>query len=52
MRSTTFSPHTEGTLQSLGQEIFDRIVAVANGELTKAEALGHREFDIHFCMIV
>jgi len=42
----------EGTLQSVGQEIFNKVVAVANGELTKAEALGHREFDIHFRMII
>jgi altronate dehydratase large subunit len=42
----------EGTLETVGQEIFDKIVAVANGEVTKAEALGHREFDIHFRMII
>ncbi len=42
----------EGTLESVGQEIFDKVVAVANGELAKAEALGHREFDIHFRMII
>ncbi|MCK5585845.1 UxaA family hydrolase [Candidatus Bipolaricaulota bacterium] len=42
----------EGTLESVGQEIFDKIVACANGEQSKAEALGHREFDIHFDMDV
>jgi len=42
----------EGTLATVGQEIFDRILAVANGELSKAEALGHREFDIHFRMVI
>ncbi len=42
----------EGTLESVGQEIFDKVIAVANGELSKAEALGHREFDIHFRMII
>ena len=42
----------EGTLESVGQEIFDKVLACANGEPSKAEALGHREFDIHFRMIV
>lgn len=42
----------EGTLESVGQEIFDKVVECANGELSKAEALGHREFDIHFRMII
>jgi len=42
----------EGTLESVGQQVFDRVMATANGELTKAEALGHREFDIHFRMII
>jgi altronate dehydratase large subunit len=42
----------EGTLESVGQQIFDKVVAVANGDQTKAEALGHREFDIHFRMII
>lgn len=42
----------EGTLESVGQQIFDKVVAVANGDLPKAEALGHREFDIHFRMII
>jgi len=42
----------EGTLETVGQEIFDKVVACANGEMSKAEALGHREFDIHFRMII
>jgi altronate dehydratase large subunit len=42
----------EGTLESVGQEIFDKVVACANGALSKAEALGHKEFDIHFRMII
>jgi altronate dehydratase large subunit len=37
----------EGTLQSVGEQIFNEIIAVASGELTRAEILGHREFDIH-----
>lgn len=31
----------------IGAEIFDKMVAVANGELTKAEVLGHKEFGIY-----
>lgn len=42
----------EGTLESVGQEIFDKVVGCASGEFSKAEALGHREFDIHFRMII
>ncbi len=39
---------TEGkTPQDIGEEIFDKMVAVANGELTKAEVLGHKEFGIY-----
>jgi altronate dehydratase large subunit len=37
----------EDTLQGVGQRIFKEIVEVASGKLTKAEILGHREFDIH-----
>ncbi len=37
----------EGTIQSVGRRIFDEIVEVASGKLTRAEVLGHREFDIH-----
>lgn len=35
------------TIDDLGKEIFDKIVEVANGKLTKAEALKHREFGIY-----
>ncbi len=39
---------TEGaTLEEVGAEIFDAMVRVCNGELTKAESLGHREFGIY-----
>jgi len=37
----------EGTLQSVGQQIFDEILAAASGKQVRAEVLGHREFDIH-----
>jgi altronate dehydratase large subunit len=37
----------QGTLLSVGEQIFNEIVEVASGKLTKAEILGHREFDIH-----
>lgn len=38
---------TEGkTPQDIGAGIFDKMVAVANDELTKAEVLGHKEFGI------
>jgi altronate dehydratase len=33
-----------GTLQEVGQEIFDAVRSVANGAATKSEGLGHREF--------
>lgn len=32
------------TLSEVGDEIFDLVVAVANGQATKSEQLGHREF--------
>jgi altronate hydrolase len=32
------------TLEGVGQEIFDRVIAVASGARTKSEELGHREF--------
>ncbi|MCI8513609.1 MAG: UxaA family hydrolase [Lachnospiraceae bacterium] len=39
---------TEGvTLDEMGKEIFDMLVRVANGDLTKAESLGHKEFGIY-----
>jgi altronate dehydratase large subunit len=34
------------TLETMGRHIYDAILAVAQGELTKAERLGHREFSI------
>ena len=37
----------EATLQEVGEGIFNEIIEVASGKLTKAEILGHREFDIH-----
>jgi altronate dehydratase large subunit len=37
----------EKTINQVGQEILEEIVAVANGKLTKAESLGHREFGIY-----
>ena len=33
-----------GTLEEVGTEIVDLITAVANGDHTKSEALGHCEF--------
>ena len=33
-----------GTLQEVGQEIFDAVRDVANGAASKSEGLGHREF--------
>lgn len=39
---------TEGiTIDEMGQELFDEIVTVSNGKLTKSEALGHKEFGIY-----
>jgi altronate dehydratase large subunit len=37
----------EETLESMGERIFQEIVDVASGKLTRAEVLGHREFAIH-----
>ncbi len=34
------------TLETMGRRIYDAVLAVAQGELTKAERLGHREFSI------
>ena len=34
------------TLKSMGRQIYEKILAVAQGELTKAERLGHREFSV------
>lgn len=39
---------TDGaSLEDIGQEIFDMIIDVSNGTLTKAESLGHNEFGIY-----
>lgn len=35
------------SLEAAGNQIWDEIVAVANGKLTKAEILGHTEFSIN-----
>ena len=35
------------TVQEVGKDIFNEIVEVANGKLTKAEELGHFEFAIN-----
>ena len=37
----------EKTISEIGEEIFEKLVRVVNGELTKAEILGHREFGIY-----
>lgn len=34
----------QGTLDEVGQEIYDLVLEVADGEETKSEELGHREF--------
>lgn len=39
---------TDGaTLDDIGREIFDKIIEVSNGCLTKSEVLGHKEFGIY-----
>ena len=39
---------TEGkTIKDLGEETFNLLLDVCNGKMTKAEALGHREFGIY-----
>ena len=35
------------SLPELGEELFDMLVKVCNGQQTKAESLGHREFGIY-----
>ncbi|RNC28752.1 MAG: (2R)-sulfolactate sulfo-lyase subunit beta [Candidatus Dichloromethanomonas elyunquensis] len=37
----------EKSIGDVGKEIFQEILEVANGKLTKAESLGHREFGIY-----
>jgi len=34
----------EATIEEVGDEIFNKTIEVANGELSKSEAMGHREF--------
>ena len=35
------------TIQEMGEKLFDEIVEVCNGKITKAEALKHKEFCIY-----
>ena len=37
----------EASMKSIGEQIFNEIIEVASGKLTKAEMLGHHEFAIH-----
>jgi len=37
----------EATLQTLGERIYQEIIEVASGKLTRAEILGHRELAMH-----
>lgn len=37
----------EKSIEQVGKEIFQEIIEVANGKLTKAESLGHMEFGIY-----
>lgn len=37
----------EKSINQVGSQIFQEIIEVANGKLTKAESLGHREFGIY-----
>jgi len=37
----------EKTINEVGEEVFKKLVRVANGEFTKSEILGHREFGIY-----
>lgn len=32
------------TIEGIGQAIFDQVIRVANGDMSKSEALGHKEF--------
>jgi len=38
----------ESTIAEIGREIFESVVEVAAGKLTKAEALGHREYCVPY----
>jgi altronate dehydratase large subunit len=35
------------TIEEIGQKIFNEIIKVCNGKLTKSEILGHQEFGIY-----
>jgi len=37
----------EASMKSIGEQIFNEIIEVASGKITKAEILGHNEFAIH-----
>ena len=36
----------EASIDEVGQELFEELIAVCNGRLTKAESLGHQEFGV------
>ena len=36
----------EATIEELGKELFENMIQVCNGRMTKAESLGHHEFGI------
>lgn len=38
----------EATLDEVGDELFDLVLAIARGEHSKSEALGHREFILNY----
>ena len=40
--------NNEATLDEVGDEIFDKIIAVAKGEVTCSEFLGHQEFVLSY----
>jgi altronate dehydratase large subunit len=37
----------EKSIDEVSREIFQEMIEVANGKLTKAESLGHKEFGIY-----
>ena len=36
----------EASIEELGKELFENMIQVCNGRMTKAESLGHQEFGI------
>ncbi|MCX6624926.1 MAG: UxaA family hydrolase, partial [Acidobacteria bacterium] len=38
----------EATVEAVGQEIYEKLLAVAGGEETQAERLGHREYCVPY----